>query len=308
MAVTPYTGRVPSRDVPDTFADDGNDFAAWFGGPFVPQFNAAIAALNLNSTTDASGSSVTIGTGAKTFAVSADKSFQPGMYLVIADAAAPSTNSMWGQVTSYAASTLVVQVLAVRGSGTKTAWVISQSAPGGAQPGANGDITSLTALAAVPTVVADAITAAIAAAALPAGLVMPWTGSLAGLPSGWIAVPTAATLLTRSAWSNLYTRIGTAWGAGDGSTTFGCPYCPPGYTFINSTNLGIASLGQVIGHTHRPVFGGTPSNSGSVYNNVGNTGLGAGASNLTSSVLTIESTGGAANLAAGMQVAWVLKV
>src|ERR1019366_8209240 len=68
---------------------------------FVTEANALAVAMNLNSTTDTSASSITIGTGAKTFTVTAGKSFQPGMYLVIADTAAPSTNSMYGQITSY---------------------------------------------------------------------------------------------------------------------------------------------------------------------------------------------------------------
>lgn len=84
-------------------------------------------AMSLNATTDTSASSVAIGTGAKTFTVTAGKSFVPGMFLVIADTAAPSTNSMYGQITSYSGTTLVVNVLSVLGSGTKTAWTISQT-------------------------------------------------------------------------------------------------------------------------------------------------------------------------------------
>jgi hypothetical protein len=93
------------------------------------QVNALALALNLNSTNDTSASSNTLGVGAKTFTVSTGKSFQPGMYLVFADTAAPSTNSMLVQVTSYSGSTLVVNSISYSGSGTKTAWVISQSAP-----------------------------------------------------------------------------------------------------------------------------------------------------------------------------------
>lgn len=94
---------------------------------FVSEANALGVALNLNATTDTSNTSNTIGTGSKTFTVSASKSFQPGMYLVIADTAAPSTNSMFVQVTSYSGTTLVVNCISFGGSGTKTAWTISQS-------------------------------------------------------------------------------------------------------------------------------------------------------------------------------------
>lgn len=96
---------------------------------FVTEANSLATALNLNATNDTSATSNTLGTGAKTFTASAGKSFQPGMYLVIADTAAPSTNSMIAQVTSYNSGTgaLVVNVVSFSGSGTKTAWTISQS-------------------------------------------------------------------------------------------------------------------------------------------------------------------------------------
>lgn len=104
---------------------------------FVTEANATAQALNLVSVNDTSVTSNIIGTGAKTFTVSAGKSFQAGMYLVIADTAAPSTNSMFAQITSYSGTTLVVNVLSIVGSGTKTAWVISMTSAGGATLGAN---------------------------------------------------------------------------------------------------------------------------------------------------------------------------
>ena len=95
---------------------------------FATQANATAAAMNLNSTTDTSATSNSIATGAKTFTVTAGKSFQPGMWLIIADTAAPSTNQMLGSVTSYATDQLVMNITSIIGSGTKTAWTISQSA------------------------------------------------------------------------------------------------------------------------------------------------------------------------------------
>lgn len=97
----------------------------------IPQMNTDIGALNLNSTSDTSSTSNTIGLGAKTFTVTAGKSFQPGMYLILADTAAPSTNSMVAQVTSYSSTTLVVNSVKITGSGTFTAWTISFSAAPG---------------------------------------------------------------------------------------------------------------------------------------------------------------------------------
>lgn len=123
---------------------------------FATQVNAAALAMNLNSTSDTSASSVAIGTGSKSFTVSAGKSFQGGQYLVIADTAAPSTNYMVGQVTSYSGTSLVMNILTTGGGGTKSGWTISQSAVGiagggvVAGAGANSDITALQALTSVP--------------------------------------------------------------------------------------------------------------------------------------------------------------
>jgi len=116
-------------DTPEEFITKEN---AWRVAmpTLVAQINAAILAMNLNATSDTSASSVAIGTGAKNFTVSASKSFLGGMWLIIADTAAPSTNWMFGQVTSYADTALAMNITAVGGSGTKTAWTISQSAVG----------------------------------------------------------------------------------------------------------------------------------------------------------------------------------
>ncbi len=149
MSISPLPDPPQTTD-PHNFAVKADALLAALP-PFVTQANAQAAAMNLNSTTDTSASSVLIGTGAKNFTVSAGKSFQPGMYLVLADSAAPSSNSVFGQVTSYDVVTgaLVMSVQSVRGSGTKTSWVASQSSAGGAAAGANGDITGLSALASV---------------------------------------------------------------------------------------------------------------------------------------------------------------
>jgi hypothetical protein len=95
---------------------------------FQSELNATAAALDLNSTTDSSSSSVLIGLGTKTFVVTAGKSFLPGMYLVFADTTAPATNSMVVQVTTYSGTSLVVSSKSSRGSGTIGTWQISLSA------------------------------------------------------------------------------------------------------------------------------------------------------------------------------------
>ena len=74
-------------------------------------------------------------------------SYVVGMTVKIASTAVGST-WMLGDITAYTTGTgaLVVTVTSTSGSGTLAAWTISQSAPGGAQVGANADITSLSGL------------------------------------------------------------------------------------------------------------------------------------------------------------------
>lgn len=118
----------PTRSDPTNFASRADAFLAALP-TFGDEANALAAAMNLNATNDTSTTSNSIGTGAKTFTVSTGKSYVGGMYVVIADTAAPTTNAMIAQVTSYSGSTLVVNVKYIIGSGTKTAWIISQSVP-----------------------------------------------------------------------------------------------------------------------------------------------------------------------------------
>lgn len=118
----------PSRQDPINFSDDADALLGALD-QFVEETNAVAVAMNLNDTNDVSTSSVAIGLGSKTFTVTAAKSFLPGMFLAIADDAAPSTNSMFGQITSYSGTTLIVEVSLIYGSGTKSAWTISQSSP-----------------------------------------------------------------------------------------------------------------------------------------------------------------------------------
>lgn len=54
---------------------------------------------------------------------------------------------------------------------------------------------------------------------LPAGVVVPYAGSAA--PAGWLLCQ--GQLVSRSVYAALFAAIGTAYGVGDGSTTFGLP-------------------------------------------------------------------------------------
>lgn len=127
------------------------------------------------------------------------------------------------------------------------------------------------------------------------GDLKPFSGASA--PSGWLALPTAPTNISRTTYAALFAAIGTTWGAGDGSTTFGMPYCPEGHTLLNTaSSVGSATVGQVIAHQHGYAGDGvsvTAGGQGILY-------WGSGA-NLSS------STGGSANLAAGVKVRWCVK-
>lgn len=85
------------------------------------------AALRATST-----SSLSIGTGSKTFATQTGKQFAAGGW-IIAVSQANANNWMTGTVTSYGAGSLVIDVVATGGSGTVNDWAIFVSGARGAQ-------------------------------------------------------------------------------------------------------------------------------------------------------------------------------
>lgn len=97
---------------------------------------AATYATGLNATSTSSNS---IETGAKTFTTQANKTFSAGQFIMAVDSS-NNANYMFGQVTSYSSTTLVIDSQVIGGSGTKTSWSIyivgARGATGAA--GANG--------------------------------------------------------------------------------------------------------------------------------------------------------------------------
>ena len=130
MAITPLPSP-PSRSTPDTFSDLADAFLGALPA-FAIEANALAAAMNLNDVISTSTTELTIGTGVQNLAVQTDKSYQPGMYVVIAYTTTP-TILMYGTVTSYNATTgaMVVSVIATSGSGTQSEWTITLSGPVG---------------------------------------------------------------------------------------------------------------------------------------------------------------------------------
>ncbi len=92
---------------------------------------AAASAATAASITATSTSSLLIATGAKTFVTQTGKQFVAGQYLIISSAA-NVTNYMYGQVTSYSGTSLVMDIQVIGGSGTFADWNISISGARGA--------------------------------------------------------------------------------------------------------------------------------------------------------------------------------
>lgn len=157
---TPPTA--PSRnDAAATFISRANAFLAWLvtfatelisGVSWFSDQTVAVAADAATASSSAatataaaasafaapgtSGTSVTtaiIGAGAKTLTIQANKDLVGGMWVLAADAAAPSTNSMAGQIDSYDDGTGVLNFTVpadlVIGSGSCSSWTVSLTGP-----------------------------------------------------------------------------------------------------------------------------------------------------------------------------------
>lgn len=127
--MTPFSGETPQRNDRATFSGRVDAFITWLLGTFFPELQAVVAAFNFNATNSTSTTSLTIGTGSnKTLTVQTGKSYVEGMTVKIANTASP-TNWMLGDVISYDSGTgaLVVYPRTSNGSGTFSAWTISQS-------------------------------------------------------------------------------------------------------------------------------------------------------------------------------------
>jgi hypothetical protein len=121
---------VPNRwsDAPDVFVNNTQAFLDWMSihgnelGPWATSVAATFSGTDFNAT---STTSLTVGTGSKTLTVQAGKLYQIGQFVIIAYTTTPA-NFMYGQVTAYNSVTgsLTVNVSAIGGSGTQTAWSV----------------------------------------------------------------------------------------------------------------------------------------------------------------------------------------
>lgn len=142
----------------------------------------------------------------------------------------------------------------------------------------------------------EAVAALQAGALVKPGTIIDFAGTAA--PDGYLACPLVATNISRTTYAALFAAIGTTWGAGDGSTTFGMPYFNDGEAAVQAnSDVGSSTTGAVKEHNHS-------------YTGPSAVGVGtpAGAYPVGGYALTTGSTGGAKNLAAGRKVLKCVKV
>ena len=97
------------------------------------------------------------------------------------------------------------------------------------------------------------------------GMILNWAGNISSPPSGWLVCD--GTAVSRTTYSSLFTAISTAFGTGDGSTTFNIPdmrdkfVIGSGNTY-NQGDTGGSADAIVPSHNHTASFSG-----GSHYHN-----------------------------------------
>jgi microcystin-dependent protein len=154
-----------------------------------------------------------------------------------------------------------------------------------------------------------------AAPSLPAGFMQAFGGSSA--PSGWLECDGSA--VSRTTYSDLFSAIGTTWGAGNGSTTFNVPDLRGRAPIGAGTGSGLSAriLGASVGaETHQLTVDEIPPHSHQIpYRSFGTTGAAvvviqqAQFQSLISPPVTANTGGGAAhnNMQPSAVVKWLIK-
>jgi microcystin-dependent protein len=85
--------------------------------------------------------------------------------------------------------------------------------------------------------------------AAPTGKIIIFAGTSA--PVGYLVCPTAISNISRTIYAALFAVIGTTWGVGDGSATFGMPFFYSERAPLQSSgDVGTYYGGQMPEHTH----------------------------------------------------------
>lgn len=207
-----------------------------------------------------------------------------------ASASASSASSSASTATSAAGAAIAQSGVAVTQAGIASAAATSATA----------SASTATTQAANASASAAAAAASAASGGLPVGTIISFSGAAA--PTGFLAMPVAQTNISRSTYAALFAAIGTLWGAGDGSTTFGMPWLPADYTLVQANgNVGTQTTGDVKSHLHTNGVTNVNYDRGSTANVAGSAVSNGGTGNNTG------LTGGSANLAAGSRVLHCVK-
>jgi hypothetical protein len=110
--------------------------------------SATAAAASSTALSGTSTTSVSIGTGAKSFTTQSGKSFDVGTFVEVISAANPTTHYMSGQVTAYSGTSLTVNVSVSSGSGSRSDWTIYGRS---GSPGVTGATGATGAMGETPT-------------------------------------------------------------------------------------------------------------------------------------------------------------
>jgi microcystin-dependent protein len=142
------------------------------------------------------------------------------------------------------------------------------------------------------------VLAAIGGTAIPTGVMLDYGGSSA--PTGYLLCDGSA--VSRATYSDLFTAIGTAFGAGDGSTTFNVPDFRRRVA-VGSGGTGTAELGNAVGNTggdetHTLIEAEMPSHT-HVQNSHNHT-QNSHNHTLTNGTSVVRGTGGGQSLSTGV--------
>lgn len=148
----------------------------------------------------------------------------------------------------------------------------------------------------------NAALAELALKVIPTGTIIDFAGTTA--PTGFLLCPTSQTDVSRATYANLFAVIGTTWGVGDGSTTFGLPWFPANYPSVQAnSNVGSATNGVIPNHNHAIVTVGAPGSGGGTGMVVTATGSVQG----TITTYITAAGSGTLNLPAGVRVSKCIK-
>lgn len=105
----------------------------------------------------------------------------------------------------------------------------------------------------------------------PTGSLTMWAGAVVSPPTGWLACNGAN--VSRTTYATLFAVVGTTWGAGDGSTTFGLPNLLNKFPVGAGDTYALAATGgsanaTLVSHTHTA----TVTDPGHVHNLKGGDG------------------------------------